>query len=92
MQQICNPFWKDGFKHYKKMYTNCLPESMHGFVSECIHYNININKRILYIKDWFDAGILYVHHLLDKDGSLLLKNLNSYFQMSDKKKYIWGCH
>ena len=55
MQQICNPFWKDVFKHYKKKYTKCLPESMHDFVSECIHYNIDITikKRVVYIKDWF---------------------------------------
>ena len=73
MQQICNPFWKDVFKHYKKKYTKCLPESMHDFVSECIHYNIDITikKRVVYIKDWFDAGTLYVNCLLDKNGSYL---------------------
>ena len=32
---------------------------------------ITINKRVVYVKDWFDAGILHVHHLLDKDGSYL---------------------
>ena len=53
MQQICNPFWKDVLKHYKKLYTKCLPKNIHDFVSECRHYNINItiNKRVVYIKD-----------------------------------------
>ena len=42
-------------------------------MSECIHYNTNItiNKRVNYTKDWFDAGILFVHHLLDRDGNYL---------------------
>ena len=29
MQQICNPLWKGVLKHYKKMYTKYLPESIH---------------------------------------------------------------
>ena len=73
MQRICNPFWKDVLKHYKKLYTKCLPENIHDFVSECIHYNINItiNKKVVYIKDWFEAGIIFVHHLMDNNGNYL---------------------
>ena len=73
MQWICNPFWKDVLKHYKKLYTKCLPENIHDFVSECIHYNINItiNKMVVYIKDWFDAGIIFVLHLMDNNGNYL---------------------
>ena len=73
MQQIYNPFWKDVLKHYKKLYTKCLPENIHDFVSECIHYNINItiNKMVVYIKDWFDAGIIFVLHLMDNNGNYL---------------------
>ena len=53
MQRIYNPLWKDVLKHYKKLYTKCLPKNIHDFVSECRHYNINItiNKRVVYIKD-----------------------------------------
>ena len=74
MQRICNPFWKDVLKHYKKLYTKCLPKNIHDFVSECRHYNINItiNKRVVYIKDWFDAGIISVHHLMDNNGNYLI--------------------
>ena len=74
MQRICNPFWKDILKHYKKLYTKCLPEKiLNDFVSECTHYNININvnKRVVYIKDWFNAGIIFVHHLMDNNGNYL---------------------
>ena len=71
MQWICTPFWRDVLKHYKKLYTKCLPENIHDFVSECIRYNVSItiNKRIIYIKDWFDAGIIFVHHLMDNNGN-----------------------
>ena len=53
MRWICNPFRNDVLKHYKKLYTKWLPENIHDFVLECIHYNINItvNKRVVYIKD-----------------------------------------
>ena len=70
-QQICNPFCKGVLKHYKKLHTKCLPENTHNFVSECIHCNVSItiNKRVVYITDWFDAGIVFVHHLMDNKGN-----------------------
>ena len=73
MQRICNPFWKDVLKHYKKLYTKCLQEYIHDFVSECIHYNITItvNKRVVYINDWFDACIIFVQHLMYNNGNYL---------------------
>ena len=33
--------------------------------------NIAINKRIVYIKGWFDAGILFVHYLMDNSRNYL---------------------
>ena len=44
-QQMCIPFRRDVFKHYKKCYTARLPESLHDFVSEYIHNNVNILKQ-----------------------------------------------
>ena len=41
-QQMCIPFRRDVLKHYKKCYTARLPESIHEFVSEYIHNNVNI--------------------------------------------------
>ena len=40
-------------------------------MSECLHYHISItiNNRVVYIKDWFDAGIIFVHHLMDNNGN-----------------------
>ena len=32
---------------------------------------MTINKRFVYTKDWFDAGIIFVHHLLDNNGNYL---------------------
>ena len=73
MPRIYNPFWKDFLKHYKKLYNFFLPKHIYDFMSECLHYNISItitiNKRVVYIKDWFDAGIIFVHHLMDKNSN-----------------------
>ena len=41
-QQMCISFRRDVFKHYKKCYTARLPVSLHDFVSEYIHNNVNI--------------------------------------------------
>ena len=57
-------------------------------MSECIHYNTNItiNERVVYTKDWFDAGIVLVHHLTYTTDTYLTfqNNLNSCFQMSEQ--------
>ena len=74
MQQIYNPFWKDVLKQCKKRYTKCLPENYHHFVlSECIHYNIGVtvNKNVVYIKDWYDAGIVFIHHVMYNNDNYL---------------------
>ena len=31
---------------------------------ECLNYNVNI-KRVVYVKEWFDAGIFFVHQLVN---------------------------
>ena len=47
MQQIKNAFWEDVLKHFKKLCTNCTPPSVDEFMSEDIHYNINITRYTL---------------------------------------------
>ena len=44
LMQIHNPFWRDVFKHYKKLNLKCMSEDVHAFMSECLHYNINITR------------------------------------------------
>ena len=44
MQRIHNPFWRDALKHYNKFNLKCMPEDVHEFMSECLHYNINSIK------------------------------------------------
>ena len=48
MQRVKNPFWFDVFKHYKGMSAKCIPVTFDDFVSECLHYNVNIcrGKRV----------------------------------------------
>lgn len=47
-------------KHNKKFYTKRCPIDFCEFVSECIHYNINIirDKRVILIKELIDSGHL----------------------------------
>ena len=70
MQRVNNPFWVDVFKHFKKLYLQCIPVSCAEFVSECLHYNANItvDKTKLNIQNWIDNGIMRIGHLLGPDG------------------------
>ena len=46
---------------------------LNEFLAECIHYNVNIlrDRRIVYVKEWFDAGILCIRHLYNGNGDLM---------------------
>ena len=48
MQRVKKPFWFDVFKDYKRMSAKCTPVTFDDFVSECLHYNVNIcrGKRV----------------------------------------------
>ena len=60
MQRVKNPFWFDVFKHYKNISAKCTPVTIDDFVSECLHYNVNIyrGKRVVCIRNWMDCGIV----------------------------------
>ena len=86
-----NPFWKDVVKHYKKLYQRCCPLSSDEFMSECIHYNVNItrDKKIVYIKDWIDNDIVLIRQLLGPHSGYL--NLNDFTnQFPHIKTNFWG--
>ena len=63
MQRINNLCWRNVSGHYKILYTKCSPTNVNEFMSECLHCNVNIKrgKRVVYVKDWFDAGNLFVY-------------------------------
>ena len=66
MQRVKNPFWFDVFKQYKKISAKCTPANFDDFVSECLHYNVNIcrGKRVVCIRNWMDCGIVSLGHLV----------------------------
>lgn len=65
-----NTFWHDVMKHYKKFCVKCSPEDDTEFVSECIHYNINIvmAKKTVHINEWMDNNILRIGDIVDENG------------------------
>ena len=76
MQRLNNPFWKDVLRHYKKLCQICTSQSCDEFLCENIHYNANIlrDKNVVYVKEWCNAGIIYVKHLIKEDGTYLSYN------------------
>jgi hypothetical protein len=65
-----NMFWMDVLRHYKKLHCHCTPNSTEEFLAETIFYNVNIKRGngTIYIKQWHDAGILFVNQLLNEQG------------------------
>ena len=81
MQRVKNPFWFDVFKHYKKISAKCTPVTFDDFVSECLHYNVNIcrGKRVVCIRNWMDCGIVSLGHLVGPHGYLSYNEFKAKF-------------
>ena len=73
MQKVENPFWKDVMKHYRNFCCKCPPINAKEFLSEFIHYNMNIlrDHKVVFVKEWVDAGIVKISHLVDDRGQFL---------------------
>ena len=84
MQRVKNPFWFYVFKHYKKISAKYLPVTFDDFVSECLHYNVNIcrGKRVVCIRSCMDCGIVSLGHLDGPHGYLSYINSKQNFPMS----------
>ena len=81
MQRVKNPFRFDVFKHYKKISAKCTPETFDDFVSECLHYNVNIcrGKMVVCIRNWMDCGIVSLGHLVGPHGYLSYSEFKAKF-------------
>ena len=81
MQKVKNPFWFDVFKHYKKISAKCTPVTFDDFVSECLHYNVNIcrGKRVVCIRNWMDCGIVSLGHLVGPHGYISYNEFKAKF-------------
>ena len=81
MQRVKNPFWFDVFKHYKGMSAKCIPVTFDDFVSEFLHYNVNIcrGKRVVCIRNWMDCGIVSLGHFLGPHGYLSYNEFKAKF-------------
>lgn len=69
-QSIDNQFWKDVLKHYIKTYLRCEISNGEDFLSECLHHNPNImrGKKVIYIKEWINEGIIQIAHMTNDLG------------------------
>ena len=80
MQRVKNSFWFDVFKHYKKISAKCTPVTCDDFVSECLHYSVNIcrGKRVVCIRNWMACGTVSLGQLVGPHGYL------SYYEFKAK--------
>ena len=71
--RIKNLFWKDVLRHYQRVSSKCFVSNMNEFMSERIHYNINIlrDRKIVYVQEWCDAGIFSIRQLVNANRDFL---------------------
>ena len=77
-----NYFWFDVIKHYRRAYVRCTAETADDFLSECIHFNMNITRgnKYLSLDSWIRQGATKVGDVIDNNGN--------YFNFVDfKDKY-----
>ena len=94
MQRVKNTFWFDVFKHYKKISAKCTPVTFDDFVSECLHYNVNIcrGKRVVCFRNWMDCGIVSLGHLVGPHGYLSYNEFKAKFPkgLDAKENFVIG--
>jgi len=73
MARINNSFWKDVLRHYQKVSCKCSVSNMDEFLSECIHYNVNVlrDRRIVFVKEWCDNGIFFIRQMIGANGNFM---------------------
>jgi hypothetical protein len=76
MAEVRNEFWHDVMKHYKLFHNKCVPMDIQEFLSENIFYNGDIlrDRKVIFIKNWIDAGITQIFHLLNDNGNWYVCN------------------
>ena len=69
MMNCGNLFWKDVAKHFKTLCAKFSPSDADSLMAEPIHYNIRFirGNHVVYVREWADAGILYVRDLMNRD-------------------------
>ena len=85
---VTNPFWKDVLKHFIIFQENCKPVTTEEKLSDHIFYNPNITRdnKSIFIKEFADNNILYVHQILNDNNSFMnyqeFKNKHNWCQIN----------
>ena len=60
-------------QHYKRLATKVNVNTTCDFLCEFIHYNKNIvrGRHVVFVQEWYNAGILQINDLMNNDGSFL---------------------
>ena len=93
--QNMNDFWKHVFFAYKELSTCINVKADDEFLSEPIFYNenIKIDKKVIFKKSWYDAGVYKISHLVDQNGQFLtFDNFVTKFSLNDQNFVFYrGC-
>ena len=72
-KSIYNPFWKDVLKHFIRTQEKLTPTNIDELMADHIFYNSNIlrDHKPVFLKEWADNEILYIHQLLNNQNQFL---------------------
>ena len=80
-KDLNNEFWIDILKHMEKIYTKAKPNNYEEIVTDHLFYNENIirDRNSIFIRNWAENDILYIHQLMKDNGVFL-----SYLEFQNK--------
>ena len=78
-----NPFWKEVLDSWMQVSNSQKIDSLEKVLYSPIWYNSKIVPYDLYIKDWFNKGIIYVKDILNLNGSMMTQQqLQNFYKIN----------
>ena len=76
-QNVHNQFWLDVLKDWQTLIRIQQPQNDCDLLRNCIWYNSQVSKNMIFFPDWYKKGIYLVDDITNSDGKLIsIRDLN----------------
>ena len=83
LPKVHNKFWQDVLKDWQTLNKIQQPQNDWELLRNCIWYNSQISKNIIFFPDWYKKGIYLVDDIINSDGKLIsIRDLNKKYNIN----------
>ena len=80
---VHNQFWHNILQAWKTLNKIQQAQNDCELLRNCIWYNSQISKNIIFFPDWYKKGIYLVNNIINTDGKLIsIRDLNNKFNIN----------